>query len=96
MQAPHIDSICARETDEKRTTRPHILPIYATSSFAFENIEEGIEIFSNKKAGHVYSRYGNPTCDAVAEKIAALEAAGLGIEAAGLLFSSGQAAVTSL
>ncbi len=96
MQELHIDSICAKEAEDKRTTRPHILPLYATSSFAFENIDEGIEIFTNKKEGHVYGRYGNPTNEAVAEKIAQLEATGLGTGAAGLLFSSGQAAVSSM
>lgn len=96
MQQLHFESICAKETDDKRTTRPHILPLYATSSFAFENIDEGIEIFANKKEGHVYGRYGNPTIEAVAEKIARLEAAGLDTEAGGLLFSSGQAAVSSM
>lgn len=92
----HIESICAKEPHEPRTTKPHVLPIYATSSFAFETIDEGIDIFSNKKEGHGYSRYGNPTVDAVAGKIAALEAAGTGTEAAGLLFSSGQAAVATM
>lgn len=96
MQELHFDSICAKEAEDKTTTRPHILPLYATSSFTFENIDEGIEIFSNKKDGHVYGRYGNPTNEAVAEKIAHLEAVGLGIEAAGLLFGSGQAAVSSM
>jgi methionine-gamma-lyase len=95
-QSLHFDSICAKEVEDPRTTIPHILPIYPTSSFAFKDIEEGIEIFSNKKEGHVYGRYGNPTVDAVAAKIAELEAAGSGVEAAGLLFSSGQAAVASM
>lgn len=92
----HFNSICAKEPHEPRTTKPHILPIYSTSSFAFENIDEGIDIFSNKKEGHGYSRYGNPTVDAVAAKIAALESAGTGVEAAGMLFSSGQAAVSTM
>ncbi len=92
----HINSICAKEVKDKRTTKPHILPIYATSSFAFESIDEGIEIFSQKKKGHVYGRYGNPTIDAVAEKLAALETAGTNKEAAAMLFSSGQAAVSTL
>lgn len=92
----HIETICAKETKDPRTTAPHILPIYATSSFAFENIEEGIDIFLGKTEGHVYSRYANPTVEAVASKIAALETAGLGQEAGGLMLSSGQAAVTTL
>ncbi len=92
----HINSLCVKEPHDPRTTRPHVLPIYATSSFAFESIDEGIEIFTNQKAGHVYGRYGNPTVDAVAGKVAALEAAGTDVEAAGLLFSSGQAAVSTM
>jgi methionine-gamma-lyase len=96
MHQPHFESICAKEVKDPRTTHPHVLPIYATSSFAFESIDEGIDIFSNKKEGHVYGRYGNPTMDAVAGKIAALEASGTGKEAAALLFSSGQAAVCTM
>jgi methionine-gamma-lyase len=92
----HINSICAKEVKDKRTTKPHILPIYATSSFAFESIDEGIEIFTQQKKGHVYGRYGNPTIDAVAAKLAALETGGTDLEAAALLFSSGQAAVSTL
>lgn len=92
----HIDSICAKEVQDPRTTQPHVLPLYATSSFGFESIDEGIEIFSQKRKGHVYSRYANPTVEAVATKIAALESAGLDMEAAALLFSSGQAAVATM
>jgi methionine-gamma-lyase len=92
----HINSLCVKEPHDPRTTKPHVLPIYATSSFAFENIDEGIAIFSNQKEGHGYSRYANPTVDAVAAKIASLEAAGTGLQAAGLLFSSGQAAVSTM
>ena len=92
----HIDSICAKEVHDPRTTQPHVLPLYATSSFSFANIDEGIDIFSQKKTGHVYSRYGNPTVEAVATKLAALETAGLDVEAGALLFSSGQAAVATM
>jgi methionine-gamma-lyase len=92
----HFDSLCARETPEKRTTDPHILPIYATSSFSFDSIDQGIDIFLGKEKGHVYSRYGNPTVEAVADKIAAMEAHGLGIETAALMLSSGMAAISTL
>ncbi len=92
----HINSICAREVKDPRTTTPHILPLYATSSFSFESIDEGIDIFSQKKAGHVYGRYANPTIDAVAQKIADLETAGLDITAKAIMFSSGQSAVSTL
>lgn len=92
----HFDSICAREVEDPRTTAPHVLPIYATSSFEFENIGQGIDIFTGKEKGHVYSRYGNPTVEAVAQKIAMLETYGLPIESQAYLFSSGMSAITAL
>jgi len=92
----HFDSLCVREMPEKRTTDPHILPIYATSSFAFTSIDQGIDIFAGREQGHVYGRYGNPTIDAVAEKIAAMECHGLETEAAALMVSSGMAAISTL
>ena len=90
-------SLCVQEMKGKRTTtRPHQLPIYATSSFEFENINEGIDIFDGKKEGHVYGRYGNPTIEIVAQKIAKLESFGLESEAACLLVSSGMSAISTL
>ncbi len=91
-----FDSFCVREVDDPRTTKPHILPIYATSSFAFENIGEGIEVFAGSREGHVYGRYGNPTIEAVAQKIAEMETFGLDREAFAILFSSGMSAISSL
>lgn len=89
-------SLCVHELPSKKTTEPHVLPIYATSSFAFESIDQGINIFTGKEQGHVYSRYGNPTIEAVADKIAILEAHGLNLEAKAILFSSGMAAISTL
>lgn len=91
-----FDSLCAKEAKDPRTTAPHVLPIYATSSFAFESLDEGIDIFTGKTSGHVYGRYGNPTIEAVATKIAALETHGLDLEAHGILFSSGMSAISNL
>ena len=80
-----VDSFCVKEPRDPRTTAPHVLPIYATSSFAFDNIEQGIEIFNNIESGHTYSRYSNPTVDAVAQKIADLETHGLELEATAVM-----------
>jgi methionine-gamma-lyase len=92
----HFDSLCAQESQDNRTTAPHILPIYATSSFAFESIDQGIEIFKNIESGHTYSRYSNPTVDAVAAKIAALESHGHDFEADAVMTSSGMSAISTL
>lgn len=89
-------SLCVHEMHRKETTAPHVLPIYATSSFAFETVDQGIDIFLGKEKGHVYSRYANPTIDAVAEKIAKMETHGLDIEAKAIMFSSGMSAISTL
>jgi len=91
-----FDSLTVKEHPENRTTAPHILPIYATSSFDFEDIDQGIEIFKNIESGHAYSRYANPTVDTVAAKIAALEAYGLDMEASAVMTSSGMSAIATL
>ncbi|NOT38601.1 MAG: aminotransferase class I/II-fold pyridoxal phosphate-dependent enzyme [Saprospiraceae bacterium] len=88
-----FDTLCAESTFEVRTSRSHQLPIYPTAAFCFDSLEEGIEIFSNQPGHHVYSRYGNPTVEAVAKKIALLESFDLNKEAYGLLTSSGMAAI---
>lgn len=89
-------SLCAHEMPEKRTTRPHVLPIYATSSFDFESIDQGIDIFNGTQQGNSYSRYSNPTVSAVGDKIALLETAGTNVEAVGIMVSSGMSAISSL
>ena len=92
----HFESLSVREWPDPRTTRPHVLPIYATSSFDFDDIEQGIRIFANEEQGHTYSRYGNPTVEATAAKIAALESFDSDINAIGLMTNSGMAAIEVL
>jgi len=89
-------SLCVHDFTKKLQNKSHQLPIYATSSFAFENLQQGIDVFSGKTEGHLYSRYGNPTIETVADKVTRLETYGLEIEAKGFLFSSGMAAISSL
>lgn len=97
MKAPlGFSSTCIRDAKDARTTPPHQLPIYATSSFELESIDQAIAVFQGREKGHVYGRYGNPTLDTVARKIAALETHGLELEAEALLFSSGMSAISTL
>ena len=63
------------------------LPIYQTSSYAFEDTAQAASRFALQELGPIYTRLTNPTTDAVASRIAALEG-GVG----GLLVSSGQSA----
>ena len=65
-------------------------PIYQSTTFAFDNANEGAELFSHRKDGYVYTRYGNPTLNALEEKIAALE----GAEAAQVT-ASGMSAIST-
>ncbi|MCR5577127.1 MAG: methionine gamma-lyase [Oscillospiraceae bacterium] len=67
-------------------------PIYQTSTFEFDSVEQGGRRFAGQEAGYIYTRLGNPTVTAVEEKIAALEggeaalgtAAGMGAISAAL------------
>ncbi len=92
----NFKTLCVIEHKDTKTTPPHQLPIYATSSFVFEEVEESIEIFKGNKSGHVYSRYGNPTIDTVAEKIAAMEGKGSEEVPFAFLTSSGMSAISTL
>ena len=67
----------------------HIPPIYMTSTFVFENAEEGAKRFAGEDPGFMYTRLGNPTVRVLEEKVAELEF-GEGC----LAFSSGMAAIT--
>jgi hypothetical protein len=63
------------------------MPIYQTTSYQFRDTEHAANLFALKDFGNIYSRIMNPTCDALEQKIAALEGG-----AAALAVSSGQAA----
>jgi methionine-gamma-lyase len=91
-----FESICVKEPKDTKRNKPHILPIYATSSFEFESINEGIDIFTNKKEGFVYSRYANPTVTSVADKIGQLESYGMDGDAYCMMTSSGMSAISTL
>ncbi|MBK8721150.1 MAG: hypothetical protein IPL95_02360 [Saprospiraceae bacterium] len=51
MEKLKFESICVHELNNPLTTQPHQLPIYATSSFDFENLEQGESIFRGMKLG---------------------------------------------
>src|SRR5690606_989634 len=70
-------------------TGARALPIYQTTSFVFENTTQAAARFALAELGPIYTRIGNPTQQAVEDRIAALEG-GVGA----LLVSSGQAAET--
>lgn len=96
MKKRSLESHIVKTADWKMTTKSHQLPLFASSSFAFEDTWQGIDIFTGKQSGHVYSRYGNPTIDAVAQKIADMETFYMAEEGYGFLCSSGMSAISTL
>lgn len=55
------------------TTRAVAVPIYQTTSFAFDDTQHGADLFDLKVAGNIYSRIMNPTNDVLEQRMAALE-----------------------
>ena len=91
-----FDSQCVQAIRDNSKNRPHQLPIYATSSFAFDTLQQGMDIFTGQEDGHLYSRFGNPTIDSVAQKLAQLESFGLTTTGSCVLTSSGMSAISTL
>lgn len=71
------------------TTKSRAVPIYQTTSYVFEDVQEAEDLFGLKKTGNIYSRIGNPTVAVFEDRLAALED-GVGA----LATASGMAAIT--
>jgi O-acetylhomoserine (thiol)-lyase len=71
------------------TTKAVAVPIYQTTSYAFDDTQHGADLFDLKVAGNIYTRIMNPTTDVLEKRVAELEG-GL----AGLALASGMAAIT--
>ena len=82
-----IASRCVRAGYQPKNGEPVELPIIQSTTFKYDDSDEMAQLFDLKKEGYFYTRLQNPTNDAVAAKIAALEG-GVGA----MLTSSGQAA----
>jgi O-acetylhomoserine (thiol)-lyase len=71
------------------TTKAVAVPIYQTTSYAFDNTQHGADLFDLKVPGNIYTRIMNPTQDVLEKRVTEMEG---GIAA--LALASGQAAVT--
>jgi O-acetylhomoserine (thiol)-lyase len=71
------------------TTKAVAVPVYQTTSYAFDNTQHGADLFDLKVAGNIYTRIMNPTTDVLEKRVAEMEG---GI--AGLALASGMAAIT--
>ncbi len=81
-----LNTKCIRSGYEPKNGDPAVMPIVQSTTYYFETTERISELFDMPTA-HMYSRFSNPTCEAVEKKIADLEG-GVGA----MLTSSGQAA----
>lgn len=82
-----INTNCVQAGYSPKNGEPRVLPIYQSTTFKYESSEQMGNLFDLKEEGYFYTRLSNPTTDAVAKKIAALEGG-----VAAVLTSSGQAA----
>ncbi|WP_334300209.1 homocysteine synthase [Vallitalea pronyensis] len=71
------------------TTGARAVPIYQTTSYAFQDFDHGANLFNLSESGNIYTRIMNPTTDVFEQRIAALEG-GVGA----LAVASGSAAIT--
>ena len=81
------DTICVQAGWKPKKGEPRVLPIYQSTTFKYDTTDEMGRLFALEEEGYFYTRLQNPTNDAVAEKIAALEGG-----VAAMLTASGQAA----
>ncbi|MCD8043653.1 MAG: PLP-dependent transferase [Tannerellaceae bacterium] len=81
------ETLCVQAGWNPKKGEPRVLPIYQSTTFKYETSEQMAKLFDLEESGYFYTRLQNPTNDAVAAKIAALEGG-----VAAMLTSSGQAA----
>ena len=82
-----IETQCLHEGYTPKNGEPRVVPIVQSTTYCFDSTEHIAQLF-DMPTEYMYSRFANPTCDAVEKKIAALDG-GVGA----MLTSSGQSAV---
>jgi O-succinylhomoserine sulfhydrylase len=88
---PGLDTLAIRSGHRRTNELEHSEPIFATSSFVFENAAQAAARFAGEEPGNIYSRFTNPTTRAFEERLAAMEGGHSCVATA-----SGMAAITSL
>jgi methionine-gamma-lyase len=93
-------AIHAGHEDDPRHS--HLTPIYANSTFVFDDAEQGMRRFSGQEPGYIYTRWGNPNMTEAEAKISAMEtfgvtdASGSPLQVEAILHASGMAAISTL
>lgn len=97
-----FSSVAIHGGHQKDPNYAHLTPVYASSTYIFDDAEQGMRRFTGEEKGYIYGRWGNPTITEAEEKIAALESFGITgtdekpIELKTILHSSGMAALSTL
>jgi len=92
MSDKKFETSAIRHQVERSGQKEHSVPIYATSSFMFDDAEDAQALFADEKEGNIYSRYSNPNNDEFIQNLCLLECA-----ETGMAMASGMAAMyTSL
>ena len=81
-----IETKCLHSGYSPKNGEPRVVPIVQSTTYRFDSCDHVAELF-DKPTEYMYSRFANPTCDAVEKKLADMEG-GVGA----MLTSSGQAA----
>ena len=82
MKNIHFETLAIRTQAERTQHKEHSVPLFLTSSFTFDNAEEGAGLFSGDIDGNLYSRFSNPNTDEFVEKLKLLENAESGVATA--------------
>lgn len=96
-----FSSLAIHSGHQKGSNNAHVTPVYASSSYVFDNAEQGMKIFSGEEEGYKYARFGNPNATEAEEIIEGMEGFGIGEDGKNLplkaiLHSSGMAALSTL
>lgn len=76
--------------------RPMRMPVHRATTYAFGSAQEFADVMAGSRRGYSYGRFDNPTADAFAEAVAALEGVGLAEPVGGQSFSSGMGALSTV
>ncbi|HEX3824566.1 MAG TPA: aminotransferase class I/II-fold pyridoxal phosphate-dependent enzyme [Mycobacteriales bacterium] len=100
---PDTSSAYAENTRAVHSPRPDLsavravgLPTYRTSTYEFDRTQDYADVLGDRKQGYTYSRIDNPTADAFALGLAALEGHGADRPVASQPFASGMAAISTV
>ena len=85
--AHSFETLCLHAGHVVDSSHARAVPIYATSSYTFDDSAHGARLFALQEFGNIYTRLGNPTTDVLEKRLAALEGG-----VAAVATSSGQAA----